>query len=399
MGGCRDGANVIIAGSQDNGTYLYNDGNWINAWGGDGMEAMIDHHNPNIIYATNYNGTLNRSTDGGQNFTSNLETPITDAGEHGDWVTPYAMNSYNSNIIYTAFNNIWKSEDQGTSWTKISNIASNYSFKALSVANSNPNYIYASRPKDIYRTTDGGTTWTSIKTGLPINDDLVTYITISSEDPLTLWITFSGYDEGEKVYKSINGGDSWNNISYNLPNVAANCIVHQAGHTSDNVYLNGLYVGTDIGVFYTNDSLLNSSAKWIEFDNGLPNVVVNELEIHYGAQKIRAATYGRGLWETDLYVSSYDVNIGMPKYDNNNVNLKVFPNPNNGNFMIKANIKKKENVLINMFTLTGDKVLTINDNVKGAYDKQIDVSEFTNGIYILQITIADTHYTTKIVKQ
>ena len=34
---------------------------------------------------------------------------------------------------------------------------------------------------------------------------------------------------------------------------------------------------------------------------GLPNVVVSELEIHYASEKIRAATFGRGIWESPLY--------------------------------------------------------------------------------------------------
>ncbi|MBI3501349.1 MAG: T9SS type A sorting domain-containing protein [Bacteroidetes bacterium] len=40
---------------------------------------------------------------------------------------------------------------------------------------------------------------------------------------------------------------------------------------------------------------------WVPFNNGFPNVVVSELEINYPANKIRAATFGRGLWESDLY--------------------------------------------------------------------------------------------------
>ena len=58
----------------------------------------------------------------------------------------------------------------------------------------------------------------------------------------------------------------------------------------------GVYVGTDVGVYYHN----NSMSGWEPFMSGLPNVIVNWLEINYTANKIRAATYGRGMWESDL---------------------------------------------------------------------------------------------------
>jgi PKD repeat protein len=41
--------------------------------------------------------------------------------------------------------------------------------------------------------------------------------------------------------------------------------------------------------------------NWVSYSDGLPNVIVSELEIHYPTAKLRAGTYGRGLWEADLY--------------------------------------------------------------------------------------------------
>ena len=49
-------------------------------------------------------------------------------------------------------------------------------------------------------------------------------------------------------------------------------------------------------MYYLNDGLAN----FIPFKNGLPNVIVDELEIHYGSKTIVAATYGRGVWITKL---------------------------------------------------------------------------------------------------
>jgi PKD repeat protein len=78
-----------------------------------------------------------------------------------------------------------------------------------------------------------------------------------------------------------------------------------------------IYIGTDLGVFYRDASL----SVWEPFFSGLPNVIVTQLEIFYPTGKIRASTYGRGMWESDLFVpgsyaptASFTVNkrIGCP---------------------------------------------------------------------------------------
>ena len=93
----------------------------------------------------------------------------------------------------------------------------------------------------------------------------------------------------------LTGGDSWVNITGNgLPNLPVNCIVYQKQANGD------IYVGTDVGVYHKD----NTMTDWVPYMNGLPNVVVNELEINYNTQKIVAATFGRGIWESDLNTNS-----------------------------------------------------------------------------------------------
>jgi len=72
--------------------------------------------------------------------------------------------------------------------------------------------------------------------------------------------------------------------------VPANTVVYQTNSPER------LYVGTDIGVYYRD----LTTQDWQDFNTGLANVIVNELEIQYAVNKIRAATYGRGVWESDL---------------------------------------------------------------------------------------------------
>lgn len=285
MGASATNAGIIIVGAQDNGCTLLKSGSWTHVTGGDGMECIVDYSNANIIYSTSQYGNVYKSTDGGNSFNG-----ITGSiGGSGAWVTPYTLDPSNPNTIYLGYEDVWKSTNGGGSWSAISNFSGSIDLKSLVVAPSNNNVIYAATNTVINKTTDGGTNWADITAGLPSN--VITYIAVHNLNPNTLWVSLSGFTNGEKIYKSTNGGSSWTNVSGNLPNLPINCVVYENGTN------NGIYVGTDMGIYYKNDDLI----QWQSHMSGLPNVMVNELEIHYGSGKIRAATFGRGLWESDLF--------------------------------------------------------------------------------------------------
>jgi photosystem II stability/assembly factor-like uncharacterized protein len=275
-----------ITGNQDNGTILRDASDWYEIYGGDGMECFIDYNDDDIIYVSMQRGSLMKSTNGGKNFTS-IKPNV---GDDGAWITPFIMHPVIPNIIYAGYKDVYKSVNGGYSWTKISNnLTGGVNLNALAVAGSNDDHIYASARDKIWKTIDGGETWTDISEG--ISDHYVTSIAVSETDPNKVWVTLSGYEADEKVYYSGNGGQSWSNYSEGLPNVPANCIVYENNSN------NALYAGTDIGAYYRDRSM----SQWVDYSDNLPNVIVSDLAIHYTAGKLRAGTYGRGLWESDLY--------------------------------------------------------------------------------------------------
>lgn len=285
LGISRTSPTIMVLGAQDNGNMKYNAGVWTNITNADGMRGFIDWSNSNNIYASIQNGGLNRSTNGGATFTG-ISTPSS-----GAWVTPWVQDPKVSNTIYAATDKVYKSTNQGTAWTAISGSLSGiFRFTVLQVARINSNFIYAGSGTKLYRTRNGGTTWTDITAGLPVATNFLMELAIHDYDPNIVYVTFSGYNAGQKVYKSCDGGLSWTNISGSLPNIPVNAIVHERK------YNNPLYVGTDAGVYYINDDL----SDWIPYKWGLPNVIVDQLEIHYGTKVIRAATYGRGAWQAPL---------------------------------------------------------------------------------------------------
>lgn len=309
IGNSTTNANLVIGGTQDNGTKMISSGTWSDEIGGDGMECMIDHSNANIMYGELYYGAIRKSNDGGASWNP-LSLPSS-----GGWVTPYIMDATNSSLLFVGYANVYKSTNGGTNWTQISN----FSYGNLSVlhsASSNANYIYASTGGNpLLRTTDGGTSWTSLS--LPASTTL-TYLAIHPTDPLKVWAVFSGYSANNKVYASTDGGGTWSNISGTgqLPNVPVNTIVYQKD------FNNRLYIGTDIGVYYKDDN----SVGWVDFSTNLPNVIVNELEIQYSSMKLRAGTYGRGLWEAQI--PSTTITLNPPTLltpSNGSTNVTVSP--------------------------------------------------------------------------
>jgi PKD repeat protein len=286
MGASKTNYQRLLTGTQDNGTMRLDNGDWKAIIGGDGMECLVDYTNADIMYGTVYYGAIRRSMDGGYNFTDIKPS----ASGDGAWVTPFVIHPQDPETLYIGFKDVYKTTNRGDSWTVISdNLTGGIDIQSLAIAKSDPDVIYAATYNEIYRTTNGGGTWTNITNGLIAQS--ITYISVSAVNPEELWVTLSGYVGGEKVYFSDNGGDYWENYSDGLPNVPANCIVYEENSN------NALYVGTDLGIYYRNSNM----AQWTNYRQGLPNVIVNELEIQYNVNKIRAATYGRGVWESDLF--------------------------------------------------------------------------------------------------
>jgi len=278
----------FITGWQDNGTNMKSSGSWTQNVGGDGMVCFIDYSSDSYCYAENPNGQMVGSSDGGANW-STITSGMT---ETGPWVTQWLVDPKLHDTLFAGLNNVWRSPNQGASWTKISTWSST-SIAALAVDSSNDKYIYAAQSGKIEYTSNGGTTWTDITGTLPVGSAGIVAITVNPKKPTHVWVTFSGYSSGNKVFQSYNSGTTWTNISTGLPNLPVNAICYQPGT------LEALYVGTDQGVYY-HDSING----WVSYNTGLPNVMVGDVKVSMVDKTLLAATYGRGTWQSPLFTTA-----------------------------------------------------------------------------------------------
>jgi hypothetical protein len=284
MGLSASNSAEIVTGHQDNGTNLYNGVSWTEIYGGDGADCFIDWNNNGVIVQSYVNGDFHRSTNGGASWTSIL-SGLTGTGA---WVAPIVQNPSSANTYYCGYQHVFKSTNQGTTWTQLGSIGA--TLDEIKVSPSNTNVIYATSTGGVYKTINGGLNWITITGSIPSASASITDLAMDNLNPNNVYVTLSGYS-ASKVYASNDGGNTWTNYSTGLPNIPVNCIVYSKNSPQ------ALYAGTDVGVYYREASM----GSWIPYNTGLPNIVIDDMEIYYPTGKLRAATYARGVWETNLY--------------------------------------------------------------------------------------------------
>ncbi len=281
----------VITGLQDNGSKLIETATWRDVKGGDGMECLIDYSDANIQYATYAEGQLDRTTDNW--FTRKDISANISGGGTGAWVTPYVIDPKDNKRLYVGYADVWKTTDRGDGWTKISSLYVSDKIRSMAIAPSNNQVLYVAGLNNLYRTINGGQNWVDLTQKLP-SSNTITSIYIDDVDFNKIWITFGEYNSS-RVFESNDAGNTWVDISTGLPAVPVSTIVKNKLSKTQQ-----LYVGTDVGVF-----VKLGSADWTLFSNNLPSVIVSELEIHYDNSNpqnsvLYAATYGRGLWKSNL---------------------------------------------------------------------------------------------------
>jgi hypothetical protein len=167
----------------------------------------------------------------------------------------------------------------------------------------------------VWRSLNGGSTWDSLHMTLP--NRYVTSIHASPNVTNNLYVTHSGYRYNQyipHIHKSTNMGTTWQDISGNLPQAGINDVLIVPGNE------NVLFVATDIGVYQTTDG----GVSWSRLGNNMPVIVVWDLEYNPNTQKLLAGTYARGLQTID--VSSLIVGT-EPRKTTLDDALSVYPNP------------------------------------------------------------------------
>lgn len=285
----------VSGGTQDNGSRR-SWASWGSYWGGDGLQNLIDPTNQLKVYACSQNGSCGRSTNGGTNMSSFGAT----TASRRAWLTPVAFDPSNPSIMYYGGERLNRSTNSAQSWVAISpdlsrgsSGSSSYNtISTIAVAPTNSAVIYVGTDDGrMWITRNTGGTWTEITAGLPTR--FMTRVTVDPTNADLAYVTVSGYTVGDTaahVFRTTNGGATWQDISGNLPNAPVNDIVYNPQNRTV------LYVATDVGVFTSSDT----GATWTAVGTGLPVVPVMDLDatVSAGVTQLTAGTYGLGIYRT-----------------------------------------------------------------------------------------------------
>ncbi|EAQ38249.1 hypothetical protein MED134_11145 [Dokdonia sp. MED134] len=314
----------VYGGLQDNGVWVApsnasQDKSWLQRgqypWemimGGDGMQVQVDNRDANIVYTGFQFGSyyrINRET--GENKRFDIKHELGETPYRFNWQTPILLSSHNQDILYLGGNKLMRSMNQGDDWVAISpdltngGKPGNVAYGTLATVSESPfefGLIYTgSDDGKVSVTTNGGGDWKDITGTLP-KDLWVSRIVASEHKKERVYVTLNGYrwdDFKTYVYVSDNYGETWKDISANIPMSPVNVIVEDP--VKDNI----VYVGTDNGAYVSLDggTSYHAFAKAESGDSTapLPAVAVHDMKIQKKANHLLLGTHGRSIYRTDL---------------------------------------------------------------------------------------------------
>ena len=302
-GDSSESSDLFIGGAQDNGTSgvaaVGSPNTWADFYGGDGGYVAIDPADPDTFYVEiQFFPEIQKTIDGGQTFTD-ATTGITDTD--GLFITPFAMDPNNSQVLWTGGRRPWRTTNGAGSWTlaRPFQFASGGQISAIAIAPSNSNIVYMGLNNGrIERSTNalsGNPTWVEYgpSSGL-ISGAWVSSVSVDPIDPNVAYCTYSNYGIPH-VFKTTNGGTTWLPLNGtppdDLPDIPAHWV---AARPSDPEQL---YVATELGIFASDDG----GATWRPSGLGIPNTIVESLDFQNDDTLI-AFTHGRGAWRAALAV-------------------------------------------------------------------------------------------------
>lgn len=363
---------MISIGTQDNGELYSLNGQWRTNRGGDwGSRMTYDYLNSNLVYY--HENGKRRNVVAGPEVSIGL--PFTASNNCRLAFTP--LNSENGLAGQT---DLYFSADLSSPvpfWAQTSTFNTTIRDICFSAHRSDAAYVLF-MPNVIRRVTQLGSNpvWTSstVPTAMTGGGSICTV----AADSNVVYIT-----AGSKVYRSGNQGQTWTNISLNLPNINILRIYNDPYDTNE-----GVYVCNAAGVWYYNQNL----SAWYSYNQGLPFIANITDFMFYDdgplSSVIRLSTYGRGVWETTLQ-SAF---TSLPEPERNSM-LKIAPNPVHDG-LLRYSIPSGfagSSLRVRIFSLDGKMML---EQIVDPAVNEIDIKSLSDGAYLIELQSANKQYAT-----
>ena len=381
---------LYYGGLQDNGV-VEGSGSDINGWnrisGGDGFQLRFDPIDPDYVYTESQNGALRVSTDGGDSFTGFTQ------GLQGDrnWDMQYILSPHDPKIRFTGTDKMYMhiGNVESDDWISISEDLTDaaedplgfyeHNITCLSQSPINPDYLYCGTSDGlVWRTKNGSNSYEKINDGLPRR--YITEVKASPTYEEVVFVTVSGYKNNDfvpHIFRSDNVGDTWIDISGNLPEFAINDVYILPGFSDQYIF-----IATEIGVYLTIDGGVN----WERLGDDFPFIQCLDLEYNDINNQLIVGTYGKGLRTFDLIqlapIATSSLNVTKI--------ISIAPNIATDKINIIAQGKYDQ---LSIIDANGKLIQSIRND-----ETEINISYLANGTYFIQVRDGEKIQVEKFIK-
>ncbi|MEE8377783.1 MAG: hypothetical protein V3R45_05390 [Candidatus Aminicenantaceae bacterium] len=322
---------------------------WYNIGGGDGFYTQNDPTDWRIAYVESQGGSISRvnvetretarirpSQQNTYNWSDHVpksakKKPAAkqqpQAGRFGrqrspfrfNWNSPILISPHNPRTILFGGDHLFKSVDRGDHWQIISpDLSTNDPEKhskptggitldqtgaethctitSISESPITPGIIWVGTDDgNVQVTQNDGGEWTNVRGNVPdVPEGIwVSRVEASRFKDGTCYLTFDGHRSDNfkpYVFKTTDYGQTWTNISANLPDGGPVYVIRE-----DLKNKNLLFLGTEFKVFFS----IDGGQKWTDLGLNMPTVAFHDLQIHPRDNDLIAGTHGRGIWILD----------------------------------------------------------------------------------------------------
>jgi len=302
VGSSTNNRNAVIAGLQDNGTRVRvsNTGVYNQEIGGDGFGCDVNQGNANLMLGSLYYSRIQKSTDGGLNFTSACsgisECNNSSTAPFRTVLSRWAGDA-TGNTLYTYSNTkVYKTTNYAGSWAALGASGlptTSFVIRGVQAAPSNSSVIgIVANSGRVYLTTNGGTSWAAPAGALPNNGSSLSWIAFDPSDRNIVYVASVAPDATKNhLWRSADFGVTWTAIDGSASGFPAGIPVNSV--VVDPATRTTLYAATHLGVYRSTDS----GSTWARYGTAMPLVNVTDLYAANDGSLIRAATFGRSVWE------------------------------------------------------------------------------------------------------
>jgi hypothetical protein len=297
-------SNIIIAGTQDNGTQIQmSTGNlvWDHIFGGDGGDVLVDDvslagSGQSIRYFSfqNLGGFRSQVFDAANNPVGGSTVIDTSVVTDAQFKTPLELNAIDpQRFVIGGSSNVYESLDMGATITNISaGVAGTnrpgalaYGGRRLSV--DNPDVVYTGDGSQVFLRTTAGGVFTATS-ALPVGVDMIRDIELDPDDWFTAYVV-----DSNQVFVTADAGASWTDVTGNMAGL--NNDLRTVLYVSNAGGVDSVFAGGRSGVF---QMLTTNPGVWTRYGIGLPDVLAFELDYDVADDVLVAGTLGRGAWTT-----------------------------------------------------------------------------------------------------